>query len=97
MAAYIVGMITGAVCMVVPLCYVMHIDRCVVKVMSEGIVSVDQFLANTQHGLAYGTAVVGAIVLLASTALVAATGLSRLKAARPAAEEDVALPSMDGQ
>jgi hypothetical protein len=84
MAAYIVGMITGAVCLVFPLVYLMHIDRCVVKILDSGAGTVDQFLAHSQHSLAYGTAIIGAVVLLASTLLMALAGMTQIKARRKA-------------
>jgi len=104
MVAYIVGMITGAICLVFPLVYLMHIDRCVVEVLSAGDATVEQFLAHTQHSLAYGTAAVGAIVLLISTVLVALAGTTELRARRrqlkagrapqePSAPPDVSAPA----
>ena len=79
MAAYIVGMITGAICLIFPMVYLMNIDRCMVKVLQAGTPAVEQFLANTHAGLAYGTAVVGAIVLLLSAALTALAGGAQLR------------------
>lgn len=82
MVAYIVGMIIGAVCLVFPLAYMMHIDSCVLQVLMAESLAVEDFLAHTSYGLAYATAVVGAVVLLASTVLVTITGFLQLKERR---------------
>lgn len=82
MGAYIVGMITGTVCLVVSLCYLGH-------------------LGQVQVPLAIGTGIVGAVVLLLCTVLVARASGGPARKARPkesAAEpepEPVEMPSMD--
>jgi len=83
MAAYIVGMITGTVALVFPLLYLMNIDRCVAEILSEQPgAGVAEFLTYSQHTLAYGIAVVGAVVLVLSTVMAALTGVMRLKERR---------------
>ena len=80
MAADIVGMITGTVCLILPLVYMMHTNSCVADLYAQDqVANVQQFIDYTNTSLAYVVAVIGAVVLLASTALVAVTGFVRLR------------------
>ena len=80
MAAYIVGMITGTVCLILPLVYMMHTNRCVADLYAQDqVANVQQFIEYTHTGLAYLVGLIGAVVLVVSTALVAVTGFVRLR------------------
>ena len=88
-------MIVGTICLVSPLIYLMHVERCVATLLAAGSGTVEAFLTYSHPTLAYGVAVVGAIVLLVSTGLVALMTVRRLP--RKEAEEDVPMPSIDDE
>jgi hypothetical protein len=84
MVAYIVGMITGTLCMVMPLVYAMNVNACVAQIMT-GNPEFDpvRFAAYTPPRLLYAISAIGAVVLLVSTFMMAWTGSVQLKAGRP--------------
>ena len=95
MVAYIVGMVTGTVCLIMPLLYAMNVNHCVARIMAANPqFDPKSFLAYTPQGLMYPVTVVGAIVLLLSAALMAYTSLGqgRAKRPKPAAEEPKLAP-----
>jgi len=80
MGVYITGMITGTVCLVFALLYLMNVDNCVAKLLAENAAgSVGQFVAQTRLGLAYVVAIVGAVAVLGSTVVACLSGLLSLK------------------
>jgi len=88
MVAYIVGMVTGAVCMVMPLVYAMNVNTCVSNIMaSHPEFDATQFAAYTRPEMLYAIAGIGAFVLILSTILMAVTGFSQLKSPKPKAQE----------
>ena len=96
MGAYIVGMITGAICLVSPLVYLMNVDDGVAKILAKDPGgNAARFLTYTHYHVAYYIAVVGAIVLLLSALMMVFTGLTQLRERRkkltatvPAAEQE---------
>ncbi|MHC4480596.1 MAG: hypothetical protein ACYS8K_02195 [Planctomycetota bacterium] len=83
MLAYIIGMITGTICLVFPLIYAMSFDRAVAKLLSrQPEFAVESFGPHVSGGLLYIVAIIGAIVLLISTLLVALSGMTQLKERR---------------
>ena len=88
MAAYIVGMIAGTVCLIAPLLYAMNVNRCVATILATNPeFDPQKFIAFTPQGLLYPIAIVGAVVLLLSAALMAFTTLGRCRGPRPKAPE----------
>jgi hypothetical protein len=84
MAAYIVGMIAGAVCMIAPLMYFAHINSCVAEILAENpdaleqaSQAADKFVATTPTGLMWAVGIVGAVVFLLSAVMTAFTGVQR--------------------
>ena len=86
MVAYTVGMVTGAVCMVMPLVYAMNVNRCIAGIMEEHPeFDPGRFVVYTPPHLLYGIAVVGAFVLVLSAIMTAAGGRKGSKSRPPAA------------
>jgi hypothetical protein len=86
MKAYIVGLITGAVCTVVPLFYLMHFDRSVRKIISDkpGFSAADLDPGALKMTLASVGTFAGVLVMLISILLIALTGLRQMKKSRQA-------------
>lgn len=84
MAAYIVGIIMGAITVIFPLIYMMafELSRAVALSHQPDLRIQPYFPEN----ILYGTSALGAVVLLVSTALMAFTGLRRLGRAEREAE-----------
>ncbi len=84
MVAYTVGMVTGTVCMVMPLVYAMNINRCIATILaSQPTYDQTQFAAYLPTALVYGISVVGAIVLLLSAMLMARAAYGGQQSTRP--------------
>jgi len=79
MAAYIVGMITGALCMIAPLVYLGNVNVCVATILSSRPETLDQFTQTAPVGLMYAIVVVGAVVFLLSAGMAAFTGAARTR------------------
>jgi len=80
MAAYIVGMIVGTVSLIFPVIYSMHVDTCVAAIITaHPDLSSARFTPHCPETLLLGTSVLGAVVLLLSAAMMAFTGLRRLR------------------
>ncbi len=79
MAAYITGMIVGAVCIVSSLVYLMGVNLCITALLAQK--NVDPTTINTFDTvqLAVAVAAAGAVVLIVSVAMAAFTGLRRLR------------------
>lgn len=82
MTAYIVGLISGTVCAVFPLVYLMNFDRCLAYVMVKQPEFDASLFIPAAQDLAYSLAAIGAVVMLISVTMIALTGLRRLKAQR---------------
>ncbi len=103
MAAYIVGMIAGAVCMIAPLIYFAHINSCVATILAQNPGALEQasaaaaeFVANTPTGLMWAVGLVGALVFLLSAGMTALTGLQRASTRKRAARApEPELPDID--
>ena len=76
MVAYIVGMVVGAVTLIFPLIYMMSFEssRAIALAQNPEL----QLAPYCPEGLLIGTCVIGAVVLLLSTALMAFTGLRKI-------------------
>ena len=98
MVAYIVGMITGAVCMVMPLIYAMNVNVCVATIMAGNPdFAPDRFTAYTPPWLLYAISLVGAVVLLASAAMMVRAGSAQLRAKRPKPSAAEPAPEPSGE
>ncbi len=82
MAAYIVGMITGSLCMVAPLVYLAHVNMAVATILSHNPEALDRFTDIAPIGLMYAIVAIGAVVFLLSAGMAAFTGTASLRAAR---------------
>ena len=96
MAAYIVGLIVGAICLISPIAYWMNADRCVVSIMGRSPNAAAHFTPYCSQQLLLGVTVLGAVVLLLSAAMVAFTGLRRLRNAGPLGSNSMASPPQKG-
>jgi hypothetical protein len=76
MVAYIVGMVVGSVTLIFPLIYMMSFEssRAVALAQNPEL----DLAPYCPEGMLIGTCVIGAVVLLLSTALMAFTGLRRI-------------------
>lgn len=90
MAAYIVGMITGALCMIAPLVYLGNVNVCVATILSNKPETLDQFTQTAPVGLMYAIVVVGAVVFLLSAGMAAFTGAARIRGTRKPEPEEPA-------
>ena len=91
MTAYIVGMITGAICVITPLFYLMNLDRSRAIIVAQNPdFSIGQFESVVPGGLIYGVFIIGAIVFLLSAFMTAYTGLMRRRKQEPSAGETIA-------
>ena len=80
MAAYIVGMIVGAVCTIFPLVYLTSLNLCLAIVLTkQPAFEPERFDPFHTVALVVGITVVGAAVLLLSAIMAAITGLRRLR------------------
>ncbi|MFP4027854.1 MAG: hypothetical protein ACLFWL_08695 [Candidatus Brocadiia bacterium] len=77
MAAYVVGLITGAIVTIFPLIYAMSFDHCQALVVSAGK-SPTALAPSVSPGLVTTITIIGAVVLLLNAAMLAFTGLSNL-------------------
>ena len=85
MAAYIVGLIIGAITTVFPLIYWMNYERCIALVLAhQPDFDVAGFPPAIPDLLASSVTIIGAVVLLVSTMMIAITGLRQLKPAQEA-------------
>ena len=82
MTAYIIGLIAGTVCAVSPLLYLMNFDRCLAHIIAEQPQFDPNLFSPAAQGLAYNIAAIGAVVMLISVAMIALTGLGRIKTQR---------------
>ena len=95
MVVYIVGMITGAVCLVFPLIYVMNFDRAVARILSRNPeFPIESFTPHISSGLLYIVSLIGAAVLLVCTLMAAIIGASQLRARR---KLQPAVPELAGE
>jgi len=78
MTAYIVGLIAGATCAVLPLLYLAHHNA----LLAQQEPSMIADYAGRNWMLAFGICLIGVVVLLVSTALIAIISLKKLKAAQ---------------
>ncbi len=85
MIAYVIGMVTGAVCMIAPLFYMAHVNECAVDIIAKRPEHLGLFVAYPPGQVVYTVVVVGALMSLISTAMAAYTGARRV-AARPAGQ-----------
>ncbi|MHC5033998.1 MAG: hypothetical protein ACYTFZ_03075 [Planctomycetota bacterium] len=93
MVAYIVGMITGAICLVFPLIYVMNFDRSVAKILSKNPdFPISTYAPHVPASLLHIVAIVGAVVLLLSAVMAALSGSMRLRDRRGKAQGATAPP-----
>lgn len=89
MVAYIVGLIAGSIITVFPLIYLMNVDRCVAMVLQhQPEYSAASFSPSFSPALASSIAAVGAVILLLSAAMMAITGLKRLRGKTKPGEEE---------
>lgn len=95
MAAYIVGMIAGAACMIAPLIYLGHLTDATATVLTTKPEVLDQFLGLAPTGLIYAIVIIGAVVFLLSACMAAYTGYVRNRSQRPEPEK-AAEPEPDG-
>jgi len=80
MVAYIIGLIVGAVCLLFPLIYAMFADACRAAIWARNPELTQMpFTPYCPEWLLYGTAVIGAVVVLLSAAMIAKTGLHQFK------------------
>jgi hypothetical protein len=80
MIAYVIGMITGAVCMIAPLFYMAHVNECAADIISKRPEHLGLFVAYPPGQVVYTVVVVGALMSLISTAMAAYTGVRRVTA-----------------
>ena len=97
MKQYVVALITGAVCTVVPLCYLAHLNRCLEKILRS---HPDFDVANLDPNALKMTLVTvstfaGALVMLVSILLIALSGLRQLKKGAAASQSLPASGSED--
>jgi len=85
MVAYIVGMVVGSVTLIFPLIYMMSFEssRAIALAQNPEL----RLTPYCPTGLLIGTCVIGAVVLLLSTALMAFTGLRRIGHLKKSSEE----------
>lgn len=90
MAAYIVGLICGTITTIFPLVYLMSFDRSVANIMAQHPDFEPGRLNPSALTIASGVAAIGAVVLLVCAAMIALTGLKRLRAEarRPQSEPE---------
>ncbi len=79
MAAYITGMIVGAVCIVSSLVYLTGVNLCITALLGQKDFDPTTIKTFDTVQLAVAVAVAGAFVLVVSIAMAAFTGLRRLK------------------
>jgi hypothetical protein len=85
MAAYVVGIIAGALVTVFPLIYLMSFDRSLALILQvQPDFDVTRFEPSHSLSLASSVTAIGAVVLLLSTALMALTTLRRMRRAQAA-------------
>ncbi len=89
MTAYVVGIVAGAVCVVMPLIYAMALDRSVAVIMAQNPAQQVSFESAVPLSLLWAVFVVGALVLLLSAAMAAYAGPKRNRAAAPELESSI--------
>jgi len=78
MTAYIVGMITGSVCLIMPLIYAMNVNECIAEIISkQPTFDPGRFAPYLPPRLLYVAAIIGAVVMILSALMAALTGLRR--------------------
>jgi len=78
MAAYIVGMIAGATCMIAPLMYLVVVSACMAS-LAKDAEALNQFIERVPTGLVTPVVIIGAVVFLLSAGMAAWTGVTRVR------------------
>ncbi len=89
MAAYIVGMIAGAACMIAPLIYLGQFTNATATVLASNPEVLDRFLELAPTGLIYAIVIIGAVVFMLSACMTVYTGYLRSRPQRSEPEETV--------